>query len=335
MVNGMLRVDASIHFKLNVVELPSYDFIVLQYYDNCIKYNFYLCNKKNMKKGILVAITMLIGLQQLEAQQFSFEMYFQDSTGNLDTIVLGYDTLGTEYIDTAFGELNVLNGQKKNGLDVRIVQYIAGIGTNDTIATKTQILPIDCDKNRPHIYTTIEITTNNWPVTASWDSTLFIDSCNRNSLLTSIHPGGWFDTGSPSDLYTVICQSINAVSFSSQVERYNNTVLVNENYAYLDPNRDTVSKFWFTFNYDFRSAIESPKLASHYLKVYPNPSTDRLYFTNAEDIESIECFATNGQQVDIAFTNDHIAINTLPAGIYYLQITLKTSQQTTKRFVKE
>ena len=42
-----------------------------------------------------------------------------------------------------------------------------------------------------------------WPVTASWDATLFEALCIEGSFLTSITPNGWWDVGSPSDLIIV------------------------------------------------------------------------------------------------------------------------------------
>ncbi len=288
-----------------------------------------------MKKVFLASLLGFSALNFLFAQEFSFEMYFEDSAGNQDTVVLGYDALGTVYIDSAFAEQDILYGPKKNGLDVRIVQYIFNPTTEDTIATKTQILPLNCDNAWPYLKSSIEITTNNWPVTASWDNTLFADSCRLTSLFTSIHPGGWFDTGSPSNLFIAICKDENAVNFTSQVDHYNGSASINENYAYLDALGDTVSMFWYTFNYDFSSGIAFQPLDVNFITVFPNPSFDRLYFTNFEEMLSIKCFAADGRQIELTIERDWADVSTLPTGVYFLQLNVEKGRQITKRFVKQ
>ncbi len=289
-----------------------------------------------MKRVFSLVLVILVAQSFLCAQEFSFEMYFEDSLGNRDTIILGYDALGTEYIDSIFGEQDILNGPKRIGLDVRVVQYIYNNPTPvGTVATKKQILPTDCDNAWPYVQTGIEITTNNWPVTASWDKSLFNDSCRLTSLFTSVHPGGWFDTGSPSDLWIARLQTASSATFTSQVTFYGVQNRIDENYAYLDTNADTVSRFWFTFNYDFGSSIALQTATSKAVIIFPNPTYHQLYFNNIDIIQSVNCFALDGRQIEFVTAAGMADVSTLPIGVYFLQLNLKNGQQVTRRFVKQ
>lgn len=287
-----------------------------------------------MKQGLMVALAVFMS-HTVNAQQFSFEMYFEDALGNMDTIVLGYDTSATLGIDTAFAELEISDQPKDTAFDVRIVQYSHYTSAIDTVVTKKQIVPLDCDNAWPHIITDIEITTDNWPVTANWDNTLFNDTCRRSSLFTSVNPGGWFDTGSPSDLDIVNPFLVNNVVFSSQVSRYNGSISVNENYAHLDPLGDTVSVFWFTFNYDLTIGVGAEPVSADPLVLFPNPATDRIVFSDEDKVRSIVCYSTEGARVAFELNGNEADISTLPAGVYYLHIELDNDLRVTKRFVKQ
>ena len=66
-----------------------------------------------MKKKFLSIIIIFISIFNLSAQQtaeFEFTLYAHDVQGNIDSVVLGYDSLGTDIgFDSQFGEVNITN----------------------------------------------------------------------------------------------------------------------------------------------------------------------------------------------------------------------------------
>ena len=72
-----------------------------------------------MKKLITLAIALL-SAQIVTAQEFSFQMYFEDAAGNKDTLTIGYDPNGTDTIDAQFGEANIISTLPDSAFDLRI-----------------------------------------------------------------------------------------------------------------------------------------------------------------------------------------------------------------------
>jgi hypothetical protein len=188
-------------------------------------------------KRCYILICILTLSQIAQGQEFSFQMYFQDSAGNKDTLTMGYDINATDSIDAAFGETNIISTPLSSGLDVRITNewynrpQLAG-----TFHTKKQIVD---SKDFPII--TIDIYTNHWPV--SWDNSQFNNSCRNGSFFTSINPGGWWDTGSPSNLNKVDFISTNQVTFTSN----GGYGYFNDAYEYINSSNDTIPVFWLLF----------------------------------------------------------------------------------------
>lgn len=147
-----------------------------------------------MKKILLVTIAMCSSIH-IYAQVFSFQMYFSDAAGNMDTITLGYAPMATDSIDSIFGEVNIISTPFKSGIDVRITNESGNFTFPTNIGkfhTKKQIIDYYCLQTSSY-FQGIDILTKHWPVTASWDKSLFNDSCRRGSFFTSMSPGGWWD----------------------------------------------------------------------------------------------------------------------------------------------
>lgn len=74
----------------------------------------------NMTRNTLLSFSFLLCTTSLFAQEeFSFELFLEDASGNNDTLVLGYDLNGSTGIDPAFNEVNIISQQYNSGLDVR------------------------------------------------------------------------------------------------------------------------------------------------------------------------------------------------------------------------
>ncbi|MCE9540441.1 MAG: hypothetical protein K8R85_14670, partial [Bacteroidetes bacterium] len=133
-----------------------------------------------MKKLFLVLFAFFY-LTLVKGQQFSFQMKFADAVGNTDSIIMGYDINATDTIDALFGEINIIGLPLDTSLDVRISNewyYRNYLNTNGTYQTKKQIIYKNCT-NFWYSVQSIDILTKHWPVTMTWDSTLFMDSCRN------------------------------------------------------------------------------------------------------------------------------------------------------------
>jgi hypothetical protein len=258
------------------------------------------------------------------SQQFSFDIYFTDAIGNKDTITFGYDSLATDSIDISFGEIDLIGIPFDTTLDVRISNYLYNPATYQT---KKQIVHANCPYTNLQ---TIEIFTNHWPVTAQWDSTLFSDSCRTGSLFTSIHPGGWWDTGSPSDLWRQVCNSSDSVTFTS-----NNAGI--PTYSYLNTNGDTISLFWQIFGDEgILSTSITEQDIQEIINIFPNPVSDKLNIA-AHDrfgkITSVEISDLTGKRFAI-YKGTDCNVAHLSSGIYFITVTNKHGHKLTSRFVK-
>lgn len=105
---------------------------------------------------------------QVNAQSFMYDLFFEDSLGNKDTVTVGFDATATNGIDSSFGEVDLSNiPWDTNGIEVRVF-------TNNGIETKKSI-------QDPYFFFTcyhthwqeVGVYTKHWPITVSWDSTQF------------------------------------------------------------------------------------------------------------------------------------------------------------------
>lgn len=272
-----------------------------------------------------------------QAQQFSFQMNFVDVAGNTDSIIIGYDVNGTDTIDALFGETNIIGVSLNNTLDVRVSNewynrtYLA---TSGSYQTKKQIVSYNCDGFWSPIQT-IDIRTQHWPVTMTWNNSLFMDSCRNGSVFTSIKPGGWFDTSSPSDLFKQDLISNNSVTFTS-----NFSGSYDENFAYINNNGDTIPVFWQSFIDSARLYISTQEISNFkpHFRVYPNPTTEKISIQIPQQFgkeNSIEMFSWLGQRViKTKMTND-INLSLLESGLYLIIVSNENGHKLSTRILKE
>ncbi|WP_047546561.1 T9SS type A sorting domain-containing protein [Psychroserpens sp. Hel_I_66] len=275
-------------------------------------------------------------------QEFSIELFFEDSAGNQDSIILGYDDNATDDIDNSFNETNIITIPYNSGLDVRISDELQARTTYPnpipaTYHTKTQIFQKNCPTN--FSIQSIDIVTNNWPVSVTWNNLLFDDECRNGSVFTSINPGGWWDTGSPSEFssgfYRVQLFNENSVTFDDNTEypEYAN----NENYAYLTDDNTVVSVFWFTFgNESLLLNVEEYNLPK--LSIYPNPTDSKVTFdinTTSLEIEHVELFDITGKVSKIKLDNDSINLEKFENGVYFVRLIFKNGNTLLKRIIKK
>ena len=275
-------------------------------------------------------------------QEFSVELFFEDSAGNQDSIILGYDDNATDAIDESFGETNIITIPYNSGLDVRVSDEMTSRNTSPdpipaTYHTKTQIFQKNCPTN--FSIQAIDIVTENWPVTVTWNNLLFDDNCRNGSVFTGIIPGGWWDVQSPSEydcgFFRVQLLYDNQVTFcdNTYYPEYPPT-----NSAFLTDDNLIVSVFWFTFgNESLLLNVEDHNFSK--LAVYPNPTDNKIMLditrTNLE-IEHVELFDISGKSSKIKLENNNsINLKHYKSGVYFVKITFKTGKFLFKKVIRK
>src|SRR5690554_2703518 len=281
-----------------------------------------------MKNLLLLLFLLSIGWGfGQQTPEFSFDLYFEDAAGNKDTITLGYDSNATDTINVQFNEVNIL-GQSidTNLLDVRLSNnIIEGVNYSnpDWFQTKRKIVPYNCMDNMSSVWA-IEIHTKSWPVTVECDSSSFhyyTDSCRKESIMTSIDPGGWFDVGSESDLGIFYFYENAAKTFTPNFDSSNN---YESGGNYFDVNGNRISRFWMVFAKDLgymHDTLGVSKQLYEKIKVYPNPFTNEITIENLPKKAIVKVYNLQGEEIEIKREEQSIYIQDYPKGLYILSIT--------------
>lgn len=160
-----------------------------------------------MKVSILIISLLLV--TSLQAQLPAFPIWFEDNSGNKDTIYFGYDTKATIDVDPEFGERNILGEPHDSVFFVFFTD--AALKNPDLKAQDGEVKIISPGfmlkkqfVNQVYLPLEIGIVAKNWPITISWPKNQLSGFINNywNSgyakyysfIMTSLHPaGGWFD----------------------------------------------------------------------------------------------------------------------------------------------
>lgn len=288
-------------------------------------------------KKILFIITTFCFLTTAQGQQFSFKMFFSDAIGNKDTITLGYDLLASDSIDTSYGEVNLISIPLDTSLDVRITNEWGNRVFHNkpaTLSTKKQIVSSNCSPFDFNHIQTIDILTRHWPVTATWDNSLFNDPCRNGSVFTSVHPGGWWDVGGYSNLSQRKLAVENSATFSSN-KRPNS----GDFYGYIQ-DHDTISTFWLAIadsSILYSSIVEISK-AEYKLKVFPNPTSGIIRIQvplKFGTVNRVEIFSSLGQLVKATKNVNDINFAQLDNGLYFIGVTNEKGERLWTRTIKE
>lgn len=283
-----------------------------------------------MKKIVLFSVaTLLFGLSK--AQTFSFYLYFEDAAGNRDTLQIGYAASATDTIDIAFGEFNILSNPLDSVFDVRMSDASINPGRKATYQTKKQILADSCTGWRFPVMQ-IDIKCQNWPVTASWDSTLFQNACRQGSVFTSMSPGGWWDVfGGASDFNRAFFTQSSSVTFSSN---YDSSKAIDGIYAYTNTAGDTLAVFWMAFG-DSSLITLSLKETAFSVKIYPNPVKDYLQLDMPDaEIASVQLFDLTGRYTSLDLKEGMLDLRHVPSGSYVLVVRNMHGQVSHQKLLK-
>ena len=285
-------------------------------------------------KNIFVLIFSVLVCQITKGQEFSFPMYFEDAIGNKDTLIFGYDINGTDTIDPIFEEVNIIDIPLNSVFDIRITNEWYNRFYQDipgTFHTKKQIISGFCGGSS---IITIDFKCENWPVTASWDNTVFEDTCRNGSVFTSINPGGWWDTGSPSDLLLYALVNTGQVTFTSNNSEYSDNW-----FEYINNQDDTIPVFWLAFGDSTLLVMDIDEMKQDDLvRIFPNPAKNTVIIQGLKSdyiIKSVMVYDLSVKKQDIIFIDDNISVGHLKKGVYLLKIEFTNGHILSRKIIIE
>ena len=271
----------------------------------------------------------------LPAQEFSFDLYFEDAVGNKDTLTLGYDSLATRFIDTAFGEQNIVSKTLVAPFDVRVTDEMErrSMGPQNTLTatfhTKKQIVHNDCDE-RWFSVIDMNVYCENWPISVTWDKRLFDISCRIGTFLTPITPEIWADSPFP------------LVHLSRQA---GDTLERSDNDAQNSYTREGkwIQVFWLMVRDEKGFVISNNEIemSKEKLRAFPNPSHAQLTVSlnvKEENMRntSIEIRDLNGRlcMSDVLIGKSKtIDVSGLSKGLYFISVSNDAFQETKKMVI--
>ena len=262
----------------------------------------------------------------LSAQEFVDTLFFRDAVGNRDTIIIGYDPLATDSIDEQFGEIDITNKPYDSVFSVRT--YIFGLNKKRIYLNK-QIMKKNCPASMyKKFYLTIAC--KHFPLTISWDSTLYDDSCRSSSLIT-IAQSGWFDVGGY--VYYSLKKQ-NSVTYYKTYWVLDKYDIITENI--ITENNDTL--FLMIVGIGSYNAYNKKNDNDVSINIYPNPSNTFFSIHSKDILSTVEMFNCYGNILyewypnEKAFTYD---ISILNSGIYFLRITSLNHEVSVRKILKE
>jgi len=265
-------------------------------------------------RNVLLLFFVIGSLNILTAQDFEFDLYFEDSKGFRDTVSIGFAEDASLQIDSIYGEVNIVGIPLNANIDVRLTNWEEEQFKEEPVPIQTKKQVYDVSKE----ILTFEISTPNFPVRCYWNEAIFKEDDNERMIwMTSINPGGWFDTGSPSDLILLhFGEEMSPRTFSAQ------TVWgLNENYGYLNEQGDTISLFWLGMG-KIGTPIREIAGKNIEIDIFPNPTYDEITVQTKAKIESIAIFNTAGNLISQS-TQNTLSILNQPAGVYLMKIQLE------------
>jgi len=272
-------------------------------------------------KLVIIILCIFVYVPFSGAQNFVAELYFEDSQGRKDTLTYGFNSFATEDIDLNLGEKDI-SIQSLDSFDVRAFRI-------NTPLNHPPFVHGDCDHQDFELFMCQEfsgydpgefglrfetkntfestpgceafqatvfnveffIPTNaSYPITITWDSTLFRDSCMAKSHLSEIPPIFRADLGWCSDRidYPVI-------SFKDS----SSVILQTPNFLTL-ARKDTtlVSVYYISLT---TSAVEGPNSTIENIsipfKVFPNPNSGSFTLDGLDNYKTLSIFDIQGRLI--------------------------------------
>jgi hypothetical protein len=153
---------------------------------------------------------------------------------------------------------------------------------------------------------------------------LFKTECLEGSVLTSVHPGGWWDVGSASDLWRILLSKKNQVTFTSNIHDYDE--------------QDSISIFWVAMA-DQRHLLTSTqsKYNENVIQIFPNPTIGEVHFRgdNKYLINKVEVFDILGVEKEVSYQNNILNVSHLKSGMYFIRVIMSDGSTIINNILKK
>lgn len=293
-----------------------------------------------MKNFTVLLITFYLSLVTAYCQEFSYPLYFIDSQGNKDTLLIGYDVGATDSIDIEFDELDISNEPWKDTFETRIGDVkFSGEWDHESPSyqSKKQIISKFCHHEHK---VCLNIYCQYFPLTIKWDTNYFTgDQCNLGSLINSCDFFEW----------DVLCG--NNAFLNQNFFPFTNDSIVLDSVGqngqdimhYYHEGNKIISMIWFSF----ANPSTLPPVgildnqAIELMKLYPNPSHNTLkikisdIFSTSSKIRIYDMVGILVSEYEIRRNEPEaiIAISNIPAGMYNV-VYCSDNINITKRWLK-
>ncbi|MCF8308503.1 MAG: T9SS type A sorting domain-containing protein [Bacteroidales bacterium] len=282
-------------------------------------------------KRLFIFIAALALLQVGYSQEFSFTMYFEDASGQHDTLTFGYDAEATDSIDASFGEEDISNTPFSADFEVRISDFNYPdvdlfLPGDAGFQTKTQIKKKECDEENFPLVSAINLSEVNYPLKVYWESSLFTEDCLQQSLVTDWHPGGWFDAAYGGEQGPFYMDSNDTVEFTHTTHQM------------ITANNDTTDVLFFTL-----ASVNNLIAGTGDLKrpapvsIYPNPTHGSVKLNKqnpGRKIKDINVYDFSGRQYDVKWSQKTLDMHPLKEGLYLVRITLNNRITVSRKILK-
>ncbi len=291
-----------------------------------------------------INILSFIGYSQNRIATFSTTIWFEDAIGNIDSVIIGHDSMATLDIDPEYGEVELT--EPFNSLfEVRagtLINWPMPTGgwsreklSKKIITSAEQVIGGAADGcwGGPDIL--IYIWAKNQPVKVFWDKSEFENQCAQGSLLTEHYtdqlatPYDWsrdtfFKCLSVENNLTVNSANWHHVNIEKEVESLGLQTIFGLRY-FQQPYPG-----WTPCN----EIVDVEKVEiDRNLVLYPNPTYNVLNI-NSENIKSAIIYDFQGKQVSHIGQSSKINVEYLSNGIYFLEIFDNNGIRQIKKFIK-
>ncbi len=292
-------------------------------------------------KTLATLYTMCLLAQLSSAQtspEFQFTLYATDALGNRDSVILGYDPIATEDIDTFFGEVDITNVPYDSVFEMRAgSSFLEWNGIHQYVGNVSKTLlaeggGIYC--NSPLALMTVHalvMRVKHPPITFSWDPSLFAQApqndCRDWSLI--VYESSFFSN--PYFLNPIILQSYgNGMAIETLnrpfADYYKYPVNINNGSV------DSVTVLYFVFSENqITSAVQESPNSAYTIK-YSIQQGQLIIENEALSISKIMLYDVLGTSLSLS-ENRVLDVSGLVPGIYFAQIETDKSIQTIKIFL--
>jgi protein gp37 len=289
-------------------------------------------------KKILFILIGIITINTLCAQQtaeFETTIYVMDLNGNMDSVIVGYDSTASAYdIDPQFGEIDITNQLWDSILEVRVSPWFF----KDSKLGKKQIMKSYCSPDylfsRGAGVVTLSIRSHT-PVVIFWNIQDFQDDCRDSSIIVD---DDVFFTNPFLNYYQE--------SYMAKRPNHGSTFdLPGYNYSYYQGNiagggTDTIFNVFIGFIDDINTNTNEQKQIQQQTKVFPNPTTEQFTIQLPENYysENVQVFDITGREVyQSTGKSNQINVSSVDwaKGIYFYRVRLEDGILVSGKVVKD